>query len=36
VKDIPSVPALTYGRKVISDLWAAVAVVLAALAWNKP
>lgn len=36
VTEIPSVPALTYGRKVISDLWAAVAVVLAALAWNKP
>jgi hypothetical protein len=25
----------TYARKVISDLWAAVAVVLAALSWNK-
>ena len=36
VKEIPSVPAMTYARKVISDLWAAVAVVLAAQAWNKP
>jgi len=26
----------TYKRKVISDVWTAVAVVLAALAWNKP
>jgi hypothetical protein len=34
--EFPSVPALVYGRKVVSDLWAAVAVVLAALAWNKP
>lgn len=33
---IPAVPALAYGRKVISDLWAAVAIVLAAQAWNKP
>jgi hypothetical protein len=31
-----AVPHFAYGRKVVSDLWAAVAVVLAALAWNKP
>jgi len=28
-------PELAYGRKVVSDVWTAVAVVLAALAWNK-
>jgi hypothetical protein len=31
-----SVPHWTYGRKVVSDVWAAVAVVLAGLSWNKP
>jgi hypothetical protein len=30
-----NIPWFTYGRKVISDVWAAVSVVLAALAWNK-
>jgi ABC-type Fe3+ transport system permease subunit len=30
-------PEFTYGRKVISDLWTAVAAVLGLLAWNtKP
>ncbi len=28
-------PEFTYGRKVISDLWTAVAAVLGLLAWNK-
>jgi hypothetical protein len=31
----PMTLSFTYPRKVISDVWAAVAVVLAALAWNK-
>ena len=36
-QNVPNpLPAFTYGRKVISDLWTAVAVVLGLLAWNKP
>jgi hypothetical protein len=31
----PSMPEFTYTRKVISDLWSAIAVVLGLLSWNK-
>jgi hypothetical protein len=35
-QNMPSpLPEFTYGRKVISDLWTAVAAVLGLLAWNK-
>lgn len=30
-----AMPELTYGRKVVSDMWTAFAAVLGLLAWNK-